>query len=157
MALSELPWRTIRRLIGAARREFWTVPKPDARGIYVPLPAQEVADRLQTPANFEDGWLLSYQYHGEDANLRRPAGTRTIDGEEVQMHLHARLFEHAPDNGTPRTEILPHHEPSPIQHPRLHLLEEAMSWEAGVERMSNVLDIVGLDYEVESPKPEHQP
>lgn len=111
--LKSLPWRAIERVLLALRRSFFTVKKPDTATINRPI--GEVREAL-LENHFEDGWILSYRYHGEDANLRRPAGKQ--DGLNRQTHV--RLW----DNGDGTTGVVAHEEASPLQHPGAHIREK---------------------------------
>ncbi|MFB6189351.1 MAG: hypothetical protein ABEI57_05660 [Halapricum sp.] len=146
MSLSRLPWRAIHDVVSRIRRTVFTVPRPDQTLITTPLEVAAVADRLQQAAHFEDGWLMSYNYMGEDANLRRPAGTWTKDGREIQMQLHVRLF--ARDDGG--TDLLVHYEPAPMQHPKLHLLGIGYSVAEAINRTTAVLEELSIGYSTHS-------
>lgn len=115
LSLRTLPWRAIERLLLAARRSFGTVRKPDTATIQRPI--DEVRAAL-VANHFEDGWILSYRYKGEDGNLRRPTGKK--NGKNRQTHV--RLW----DNGDGTTGVKAHVEYSPLQHPGAHIREQDM-------------------------------
>jgi len=115
LSLRALPWRAIERLGLTLRRSYFTVRKPDTATIDRPI--REVRAALLNN-HFEDGWILSYRYKGEDANLRRPTGKQ--DGKNRQTHV--RLW----DNGDGATGVVAHEEASPLQHPGAHIREKDM-------------------------------
>lgn len=116
LRVKELPLRAFRQLIYAIRGAYFEKPKP-RKTTTVQVGIEDAIKRLEDQ-HFEDGWYLSYQYAGEDANLRRPEGE---DGE-VNQQFHVRLW----DNGDGTTDVAAHIEPSPLQHPRLHLQERGL-------------------------------
>lgn len=117
-SLTDLPWRFIRRAAYALRRRLFTVAKPDKDGIVVTLSIDEI--RLLLGVNyFNPRWALSYQYHGEDLNMRRYYYDPDRDLPHRQVHV--RGFEVADG-----VQLLAHEEPAPEHHPRAHLRSKDM-------------------------------
>jgi len=113
--LSGLPWRALRRLLYAARRRWFTVPRPDTDAVVVEESLEEVRATL-AEASYNPGWPLSYKYYGEDLNARRYFFDPTRAHPHRQLHI--RGFE-TPDG----VELVAHEEPAPEHHPRAHLKE----------------------------------
>lgn len=92
---------------------------------------------------FDAGWLLSYHYYGEDANMRRPIYSEIHDYPWRQVHL--RVF-----GGDGGLEIDAHCEPAPLMHPWRHKQGAEKSVEEGVDTVALVLEEIGVSYRVES-------
>ena len=118
LPLTRLPWRSLRRLGYAARREWFTNGRPTT--------LVDLGDDLETArerfaeAGFMPEWPLSYHYHGEDANLARYYYDATREFPHRQFHV--RLFV---EDGT--AHVYAHEEPSALHHPQAHLAENDMS------------------------------
>lgn len=134
--LATLPWRAIRRTLYAARRRWFTVPRPDTDVFVVDTPLDDVQDALAA-SSYNPGWPLSYRYYGEDLNTRRYFYDSTRPHPHRQLHI--RGFETA--DGA--VELVAHEEPAPEHHPRAHLTEvdmhDATQW------LEDVWDAKNLD------------
>lgn len=137
------------RLIDPIRRRYFSVKVPTANGIAVDVSPSELNRTLRNEYHFE-GTKAAYYYVGELHNLRRAEGFDTIEmpgGErEKMMELHPRLFELA--NAEYQTFVMVHYEASRVESPDAHIAEHGMSWERGIDKFGDILDDVGVDYEV---------
>lgn len=132
-----LPWRAIRRVAYAARVRWFQYPKPDARTETVPIPIDDIRERLGRQG-YEPAWLLSLHYSGEDLNCRRYVLDR--DKEYPHRQIHIRGWDHDGE-----TELYAHEEPSALHHPRVHLkstdLTDCSTWvSAGIRHAADRLD-----------------
>lgn len=117
--LATLPWRALRRLAYAARKRFFTIPRPRKKPFVVDEELSSIRDRLATES-FEPAWALSYRYHGEDLNARRYYFDSEADYPHRQIHVRGFELERG------AVELQAHDEPAPKHHPKAHLQEVAM-------------------------------
>lgn len=137
--ISDLPWKAIRRVGFRARKTFARTDKPEQEHLVVDAPIDVLKDELRKE-HFRESWFLSYHYKGEDANLSR---AEYKHGTWNDLQLHIRLFDREDD----RTELYPHVELCPIQHPRKHLNGELQSVTKGVQMSQGLMDKMGIAYE----------
>lgn len=140
LPLTRLPWRSLRRVVYAARADYFTHGRPST--------LVDLGDDLDTArtrfaeCGFVPEWPLSYHYHGEDANLCRYYYDATREFPHRQFHV--RLFV---ENGT--AHVYAHEEPSALHHPRAHLSDSDMSdgtgWAAGQYERVAEGDLDALD------------
>lgn len=139
MKLTELPWRTIRRVSHGIRKTFFATPKPDAKTIVVEKDITELEDILLNE-HFSHWNEFSYYYMGEDGNYRRPD---FVDDKYENYQTHIRLFK-LDDS---KTEIMAHFELCPLEYPRGHLNGVNFSWEKGLEEAKSIMREYKIDYE----------
>lgn len=95
-------------------------------------------------AYFTNAWELSYNYKGEDLNMRRPLRK---DDKYEWYQTHVRGFEQ--EDGTVKLEI--HEDLEPTEHPYYHLhppKDANLSEQNAIEDVSAVLDDAGISYDV---------
>lgn len=151
MDLRNLPWHAIRETFFLIRRAGFARDPPDVPGVIVSNPSGEtrpLADRIERLLGaryFEpDEW--SYYYYDETINLRRAfCDDDRIDGLRWH-HDHVRGFDHPAG-----LMLVAHLEPEPIAHPKAHLSDNHVDWEAGLERLMAVLDAADEPYTPVSP------
>lgn len=143
VSLRDVPWRLLHDLALRSRHLHFTVDVPAVDGLVIERRLEDVREVLAIE-RWEDGRLPSYRYHGEDLNLRRPAGLFTTQAGEgpYWMQDHARFFETAGGD----VWVICHHEPSPLAHPYAHYHEIGFSWERGTEHVLEQLDVLGATY-----------
>lgn len=140
MAVRDVPWKFLMRVLRSVRNTFYQKSKPDVDQLVVTnLDHAQLKERLQEHAHFEDAAEYTYKYKGEVVNLRRPEGVE--DG--YQMVIHIRTFDH--EKGT---ECLCHYEISRFAHPREHLDGTIFKWREGKNRLTEVLNDLDVEYEV---------
>jgi hypothetical protein len=141
LPLARLPLRAIRRVVYAARVEFYTRGRPPT--------VVNVGDNADTvrfalgAASYELEWPLSYHYHGEDINARRYVYDPSHEYPHRQVHIRGFVE----DDGT--VSLYAHEEPSGVQHPRAHLssndMNAASEWAADAYRAFREGDDDALD------------
>lgn len=142
LPIGRLPWGAARDVLQELRDQYFEKPRP--RGVPALVVDADV-DALETALrdrHFE-GAPASYDYAGEDLNLRRPAGTmpHPETGATVPMETHVRGFATTDD----RLLCLTHHEASRYEATGEHLRPGLYSWERGRERLRGVLVETDLD------------
>jgi len=127
--------------IRAARARLFGHSRPDDA---VQLVADATRDELVTALaqlGYTPNWLLSYHYHGEDANLVR--FYYDGDSEFPFRQIHVRLFiDEFPDG---RIGIAVHEEASALTHRDAHLEERTFDRERGVELLTEELAVFDID------------
>lgn len=139
-----IPWPLLRRAYRLLRRRFFTVPVPDTTIVHAGPPV-ETLRVIFGKAHFTNGWELSYAYHGEDLNMRRPEYDETDARPWKQTHV--RGFTQ-PDGST---VLIAHYEYEPTAYPDAHLHEENFEIARGVDAVRNVLDAADVTYTVSEP------
>jgi hypothetical protein len=141
--IETVPWSTVRRTARWLRKIYFTHPRPDAPALVVPHAPATIRSTLGA-AHFEPGWELSYRYHGETLNLRRPYYEEVrIDGAIYRWHqLHARGFEH--ESGG--TALLAHTEVDPIENPQRHVSLDSVDTHRGTNELGVALQKAGVSY-----------
>lgn len=147
MQLVNLPWRAFRGSLYLLRKVYFSVPRPDLRGLLVGNPSgveQPLVDRIR--AVLGDHYFgpnhWSYHYKGEILNLRRVVHDETrVDGLEY-FQDHIRGFPHPGG-----LELVAHFEPDPVEHSRAHLSDEYVDWGEGMNRLEAVLEAADEDYD----------
>lgn len=137
--LHRVPWWAVRRASYEIREHLFTVDIPDVNHIKVDEDFDDVKAAF-FQKDMRRGWLLSYNYYEEDANMVSPL-YKDDDYEDYQLHV--RLFDK--DDGY--VHVYPHTELCPINWPRKHLEEENLSVTAGIEKSKGILDDNGFQYE----------
>lgn len=135
--LKRLPWKTIRQAAYYGRRAVFGTKKPDVSRLKVHMDVEHVENVLRRN-NMRSGWLISYHYHGEDANLVKPIYFPE-DSREHQLHI--RLF----DNGDGTCELIAHTELCPINHPGGHIRNVDMSIVEGLAFAEEMLEEEGIE------------
>lgn len=141
--IKDLPWVALRDAGYVFRRLVATKNRPDREHLLIDAPIEELQTMFRKE-HFRSGWMLSYHYKGEDANLSR-AEYKHGDYNELQLHI--RLFDREDD----RTELMAHVEVCPIEHPRQHLKGKYHSEEKGVMMTKGILDSKNIVYETVNP------
>ena len=141
--IQQIPWHTVRRVHRAIRTTAFRVPRPDHDVLAVDY-SPEAIDRVlcSAPYHMEPGHWLSYEYQGEDLNLRRPV--RRSDPAFPALtywQLHVRGFER-PDG---RLGLDAHLEPSPQEHPKAHIQSWGLSVKHGRSRLLTILDDADIE------------
>lgn len=125
-------------------RSFLFTKNVDDRGIDIVafVSIEELRDELGD-AYFTNGWELSYNYRGEDLNMRRPL--RKDDTYEwYQTHVRAW-------GGEWTTRISVHEDLEPTQYPYYHLNppdDAVFSQDDAIDAVAAVLDDAGIVYTV---------
>lgn len=143
--LKQLPaWflRGIKRTFDKLRLLVGTRSK-EHRDIYVKASIETVRNALGDQY-FTNGWELSYNYKGEDMNMRRPL--RKDDTYEwYQTHVRGWSV----DNGH-ACKLECHEDLEPTEHPYYHLNppDDAKLWaRAPVDTVCKILDDADIEYE----------
>ncbi len=130
--LRNWPWGAITAAIEAIRRRHYTRPWPRHPPHFETwLRPEELDDILREEFYFE-GVLFSYDYEGQDVELRRPAGRPG----DFQKELHFRGYWDDDRNVTVGNA---HTETSRYEHKQQHIDEDHLDWETGKELMEEVL------------------
>lgn len=138
------PWlfRRTKTWFDVIRLLFFT-KDVDVRDVRVHASVDEVRAALGDEY-FTNSWELSYNYEGEDLNMRRPLRK---DDEYEWYQTHVRAWEQ--DDGTVLLEC--HEDAEPTEHPYYHLNPpEDMDLDHGeaVADTIGVLDRAGIDFEL---------
>jgi len=142
--LGRLPWRAIRDVIRDLREQYFGKPRPrGVPGLVVDAKPAALEVQLREAYHFE-GAPASYDYAGEDLNLRRPAGEHPHpdDGRPIAMELHVRAFETTDG----RALVLTQFEPSRYEEPGPHLRLPSR-WPEGRDRITPILQTADVYYE----------
>ena len=127
--IAVMPWDVLKHMFSQLRHSHFTVDPEIENPICVDATVDEVEEMLSRH-NFGPWNKLSYNYKGEDLNMRRME--RLENGEWYQ--LHARVF----DKGD-HVEIDPHYEKCPIQHPEDHIDKVGLDDAEGSYLLRNIL------------------
>ena len=130
-------WRIVRRLFDSVRKQYFTVSGAP-RQLKLKCTVGELREVLGE-RHFTNAWELSYQYEGEDLNMRRPLYKHD---EYNWYQLHVRGFE--TEDGY--VEVHAHIELEPTEHPYEHISETNFNTEDGKRRLQSVLDGAGITY-----------
>jgi hypothetical protein len=130
-------WKLVRRAFDRLRSTFFTVPGKDPQ-LYVRAATVDEVRIALGRANFTNSWELSYNYLGEDGNLRRPIYVE--DAERPWQQDHARLF----DRGEAGVEVHAHREAEPTEYPHAHL-HGRQKFDPAVDAVESALRASGLE------------
>lgn len=130
-------WRTIRRVFNGIRNRYFTV-NVERRQFVVDTDIETLRHELGR-RHFTNAWELSYQYKGEDMNMRRP---EYVDDKYGWYQLHIRGFKTGSG-----VELITHLELEPTAHPYDHIAETNYSEDRGAEMTAEILDDIGVSYE----------
>lgn len=139
--LKDIPWKAVRKVYYAYRKRYFSVPRPDVKGIIVNMGIEQCKAFFRT--NHFDYQELSYHYSGEDLNIYR--ADYEEGSEYPNMQLHVRCFEMK--DGSTFIEV--HYEPDPTEHPEVHLDESYMSWEEGRKKLRGLLANRGVQHKIQ--------
>ena len=132
--LTRYPWDAITAGVEAVKRKYYTIDWPDHRPhVDANMSPEDVEWALRVHFNFE-GVLFSYNYDGQEVELRRPAG---LSDEGLQRELHYR-GKWDPDKEV--TTGVAHVEYSRYEHKQRHIDSNDLDWEGGKERMADIFD-----------------
>jgi hypothetical protein len=145
LPIGRLPWRAVRKSLRTLRDQYFEKPRP--RGVPA-LAVDASLDELEAALrehHFEYP-PASYDYAGEDLNLRRPAGTvpHPETGATLPVETHVRAFETDVD----RLLCICHYEASRYEAPGPHLDGTVYSWTQGRKHLASVLDDANLAYDL---------
>lgn len=141
--IRNIPWKLLRQCVLTLRILLFTVPRPDHQVLVVDAPLTELKQVLRV-RHFTSGWLFSYHYYDEDANLRRP---EPGDHPDRWYQLHVRIFER--EDGT--CELDCHYEFDPLIHPKRHLLGKVFRVKYGLVLTQTMLTDAGYVVERSTP------
>lgn len=131
-------WRFARRLFQRSREFFFTKQPSDTQ-----LLVDADIDKLRRSlgrSHFTNSWELSYNYEGEDMNMRRP---EYVEDGYGWYQLHLRGYDRPGG-----VAVSVHFELEPTAYPGKHLDLVNVSIEEGVERLTPILDELGYEYEL---------
>ncbi|AFH22648.1 hypothetical protein OSG_eHP31_00180 [environmental Halophage eHP-31] len=140
LPLGRLPWRAIRHVIRDLREQYFGKPRPrGVPGLIVDVEPAALEGPLRE--RYFEGAPASYDYSGEDLNLRRPASEHPHpdDARQIAMELHVRAFKTA-DGGS---LVLTQFEPSRYEEPGPHLRLPSR-WRDGRELIEPAFEDAGL-------------
>lgn len=129
------------------RKTFFSKPRSKTPAVFVKMGVGEAQELLGNHF-FEPGWETSYEYHGEDLNMRR---AECVNGEESNIRwwqVHIRGYCHEQDDaGTcTKLELAGHFEPEPLEHPKKHASGEFIDIPRGNEVLVELLEENSVPY-----------
>jgi hypothetical protein len=139
LPLGRLPLKKLQHGWHDISARFFTHKRPRTiPGVRVDYTDGELEEKLRD-LYFESGDLYSYEYEGEQLNLRRPAG---LYGK-YPSELHIRSFELRGHGSF----LVAHHEASRFEAWDAHMGGDITSWSRGREMLTDVLDNADISYE----------
>jgi len=112
--IKDIPYTYVKVGIDILKKQFFTVSWPEDIPTVVTDTSPNTLDtHLRENEGFE-GLYLSYNYTGQDLDLRKPDGLD--NGDQMEVHLRARVT----DRGT---EVIGHREKSRYEHKADHINE----------------------------------
>jgi len=136
--LNPFQWRLIRRGFDAIRTRFFSVDVQNEQ-MKVDVSLEELRETLGR-RHYTNSWELSYEYNGEDLNMRTPVYK---EDEYNWYQHHVRAFERDGD-----VYVHSHVELEPTEHPYEHINEIGYSNSEGIDRMKQVIDNAGIKYKM---------
>lgn len=137
--LDSIPFRLLRRAVDRVKKLFYTKGWPSHTTPVIADADPETVERYLRGRRCAEGVPLSYNYEGQDLDLRIPWGFDE-QGRALEFHLRGRAVE--PDGPT---ELLAHVELSRYEHTDAHIAEEGLSWDDGMDALANVLEAAPFD------------
>lgn len=131
-------WRIIRRTFDSIRQTYFSKKARNTQ-FRVNVGIDELREELGK-LHFTNGWELSYQYKGEDLNMRRP---QWRDDQYNWYQLHVRAFE---VEGKDYVEVHAHYELEPTEHPYGHIQGTNFEINTGADMFEDILDDLQLPY-----------
>lgn len=157
--LLDIPWRKVMQGYFAARQFLYTKDPPDNPGLVIrDLPGEAEKDitpkdvaREFAKASYNTKWMFSYNYRGEDLNVRIEYYDGSFKWPFRQLHIRGFSF---PDG----MFLMPHEEVSPdgdnrfiptdqISHQRAHLKGKEQDHERGYDMTKDELSSMGMFFE----------
>ena len=139
--LRNLPYEEFKRALHFTRRYWFSVGLPNVPGMVLDIDAKRLERILKEEYQYEDADRYSYHYDEEVVNVRTPHG---LSDEGKQMENHIRLFDLEGDDWP--TFCMPHYEHSRFEHWEEHINDVGLSWDRGIEIVTNVSTELGVDY-----------
>lgn len=137
--LDSIPFRLLRRLSDRVKKAFYTEDWPShTTPVFADAPPEEV-ERYLRSRRAAEGVPLSYNYAGQDLDLRIPWGHDEQD-RALEFHVRGRAGD-----PTGPTELVAHVELSRYEHTDAHIDEVGLSWDDGMDSLSNVLEAAPFD------------
>lgn len=125
------------------RKQFFTKPRSHAGTVVVPGATIAAVEQTLAERNFEP-WPLSYNYRGEDLNMRRPY---YVDDEYQWYQFHVRGYATIRD-GMRGVELDAHYELSSVHHSDAHTDGVNISTKDAAKDLSLELAAVGVEAHV---------
>lgn len=134
--LRKLPYVQMIRLLDWIKKRLYTVEWPYEKDgvVFIPPEGEDMDTLLREKAGFE-GSHLSYDYEGQEFDLRKPYG---LSPDGMQMELHVRGKHISEDE----IHAVPHLEPSRYEHHEAHISGNHVDWEGAVPAFKKELDKV---------------
>lgn len=136
-AIAVLPWDTIKYAFQQVRHSKFTVGH-EPPYVQTNSTIDEIEDIL-VDNHFGPWNTLSFNYKGEDLNMRRIECVKKENGEKLWLQTHVRVFS-TPDGA----KVKAHRELCPIEHPGMHIEEVEFSEALGMKTVRDILQEEGV-------------
>jgi len=137
----KLPLKAYLRIYEAVRDFAFRHERVDTICVRVKMTAAQ-AERMLARHHFTRDFEFSYNYEGEDLNMRR---TLYKDDEYEWYQLHVRGFE---VQGGEALELQGHTELTPTDHPNKHIDNVNLSRRQGLRMIKSILKDENIEYEI---------
>ena len=144
--IRDLPYAELKRAIHFIRRYYFTRGLPNAPGLMLTIEPEDFESTLKRDYHYEEADRYSYHYDDEVVNLRTPFG---LDSENKQLENHLRLFNIEHEKW--KSYCLVHLERSRFEHWHDHINDIGLSWDDGIEIISNVAREINVETQIMTP------